>query len=577
MYNQKVIDRLKNLTYLSSLSKKNISMMSKPNDFGDVVKFMAQINKEDVIQKIRFKATGCSHFVALCSYFCEIIEGKKVADALKVKEKDLIKFDVLEESKCHVYPIILNTFALMIKKYRKGVEKGLIVPCEVEESVVEQKVAIKKQKNIDVTEGLDEILVSKKTKKVVTVENKTVETTTTIVDQKHEVKEQSSDVRVEKKASKKVSKRDTVVEDSKKEIVSNSNIESKNETINIKNIEIKEEINDISKVKVKKENKKESKKETNVNIDKKSKKESKKKAKITNDDVEIIVEEDNSNIDTEVVVNDSANLVVVEDAVVESTPKAKVHTKVEHKKTVTRQKFVKKDDEVHADVSVEHEEIKLEHVSDEPVKVEKIHETIELNDVKIDNAQDVNEKVLTYSEPDSPIKENKSLNDKKAERLKNIQMGLSNTQAKNKEIKQENKASNLNSMLAKLNSNNNVKGATVVTTTTKKRVEYTKKTDSYEKIESEKKSENLTSMRNSILNLRKQNNVENKAIEEKIEVKEKKEAKKEKAPKKVAVEVKKEKDSKKQKSKKDDVEVVYLDEESKKSEKKGFFSRLFRK
>ena len=173
MFSAKVYERLQNITYLSSLSKKNIAVMSKPNDYGDVVKFMAQINKEDVIQKIRFKATGCSHFIALLSYFCEIVEGKSVTDALKIKEKDLIKFDVLEESRHHIYPIILDTFALMIKKYRKGVEKGFIEPCEVVVDEVVEKKTTKKEKKVDIHDGLHEILVTRKSKKTENTEDET--------------------------------------------------------------------------------------------------------------------------------------------------------------------------------------------------------------------------------------------------------------------------------------------------------------------------------------------------------------------------------------------------------------------
>lgn len=159
MYNQKIIDRLNNLTYLKVLKNSNASAMTKKNPYGDIVKFYAQINKNDVIQAISFKCSGCSYFTALCSYFCEIAEGKTVDEALKIKEKDLVAFAKLDESRHHIYPLILGTFALLVKKYRKALEQGKVVPCEVVETV---KTEVKKSRTTtksSVNDGLNGILV----------------------------------------------------------------------------------------------------------------------------------------------------------------------------------------------------------------------------------------------------------------------------------------------------------------------------------------------------------------------------------------------------------------------------------
>ena len=131
MYNEKILEQLDNLKYLGALKGSNISVISKPNEFGDAVKFYAQINKEDVIQKITYRASGCTHFLVFCNYFCSLVEGKTVKTALNVKAEKLENFVELDESKNHIVSIILDAFALLIKRYRKGVEKGKIEPCEV--------------------------------------------------------------------------------------------------------------------------------------------------------------------------------------------------------------------------------------------------------------------------------------------------------------------------------------------------------------------------------------------------------------------------------------------------------------
>lgn len=219
MYNEIIINRLKNLTYLSTLKNSNATAITKKNPYGDIVKFYAQINKNNVIQAISFKATGCSYFIALSSYFCEIVEGKTIDEALKIKEKDLMAFAELDESKHHIYPIILSTFALLIKKYRKGLEMGKITPCEVSKTTkVEVKKRATTQKSVDVREGLGEILVndsksatsSKRTTKI----TKTTVTETVTVEEKREralaikeAKKQAKIEKLEKKAQAKEEKR----------------------------------------------------------------------------------------------------------------------------------------------------------------------------------------------------------------------------------------------------------------------------------------------------------------------------------------------------------------------------------
>ena len=135
MYNEKILNQLDNLKYLGALKGSTVSIVSKPNEFGDAVKFYAQINKDDIIQKISYRASGCTHFLVFCNYFCSLVEGKTIKSALNIKAEKLENFVELDESKTHIVPIILNAFALLIKRYRKGVESGKIEPCAVEEKV----------------------------------------------------------------------------------------------------------------------------------------------------------------------------------------------------------------------------------------------------------------------------------------------------------------------------------------------------------------------------------------------------------------------------------------------------------
>lgn len=175
MYNQIIRDRIENLTYLSTLKNSNASAITKKNPYGDIVKFYAQINKNNVIQAITFKATGCTYFVALSSYFCELAEGKTIDEALKISENDLVAFAKLDESKHHIYPLILSTFALLVKKYRKALADGKVKPCEVSKAIKKESKSVVKTstKKSTVTTNSD-IMLSQKSvskKSAVTEEN----------------------------------------------------------------------------------------------------------------------------------------------------------------------------------------------------------------------------------------------------------------------------------------------------------------------------------------------------------------------------------------------------------------------
>lgn len=240
MYNEKILSQLNELRYLHVIKNANISVMSKKNTYHDMVKFYAQINKEDVIQKISYKATGCTHFVVFCNHFCNLVEGKSVKDALKVNEQKLEEFVELSESRKHITKIIVDTFALLIKKYRKGIEKGLIEPVEVSisssEEVKESKKITSEKKIKAITKEHKEIKYttdSKLTKK----ENKTTKKTKTdTIADSQATKNNKKESKKEPKADKKTSKVDVKdIEVSESKSIEASTVEEIKESSDKKN------------------------------------------------------------------------------------------------------------------------------------------------------------------------------------------------------------------------------------------------------------------------------------------------------------------------------------------------------
>lgn len=196
MYSEIILNRLNNLTYLKPLKGSNITCTSKKNNYNDIVKFYAKIDNNEVIQNISFKATGCTYFLVYCDYFCSLAEGKSLKDAGKIDAKKLYTLMELNDSKNHVIDIILSTFQLLIKKYKKGLEKGTISPIEMDNK------SVKESKSVSANEK------TSKTEKTISKEEKPVH----------------------KKDSSKVEKTSTTKANSLEKNESKANAKSKNET-----------------------------------------------------------------------------------------------------------------------------------------------------------------------------------------------------------------------------------------------------------------------------------------------------------------------------------------------------------
>ena len=136
---EQVISRIKDLKYLGRIKNFNISAVTKNREFNDVVKFYAQITSDNKIEKISFQVSGCTKFMAVCSYFCEMIEGMKISSALKLTVEDIKKVIDVNSINDHEYIVVLETFELLIKKYNKGVSKGIVAPVENAKIAKEEK------------------------------------------------------------------------------------------------------------------------------------------------------------------------------------------------------------------------------------------------------------------------------------------------------------------------------------------------------------------------------------------------------------------------------------------------------
>ncbi len=82
---------------------------------GDKTRIYMRINEDEVIEDIGFKTFGCGAAIASSSMATELVKGKTVSEALKLKEKDIV--DSLEG----LPPQKVHCSVLAVKAMKKAI------------------------------------------------------------------------------------------------------------------------------------------------------------------------------------------------------------------------------------------------------------------------------------------------------------------------------------------------------------------------------------------------------------------------------------------------------------------------
>ena len=88
---------------------------------GDIMKIFLKIDEEkDIIKDIKFQTYGCVAAISASDAMCEIAEGKKLGDALKISSKDIVK-KLGDLPRVKVHCSVLGTKALKnaIENYKE--------------------------------------------------------------------------------------------------------------------------------------------------------------------------------------------------------------------------------------------------------------------------------------------------------------------------------------------------------------------------------------------------------------------------------------------------------------------------
>jgi nitrogen fixation NifU-like protein len=129
MYSKKVLKHFLHPKFFGKI--KNADGIGKAGNplCGDVMELYIKIknqkskiknSNERIIKDIRFHTTGCAAAIASSDMICEMVKGKKIKDALKIKFEDIIKkLGKLPPVKVHCSVLATQALKSAIDNYNK--------------------------------------------------------------------------------------------------------------------------------------------------------------------------------------------------------------------------------------------------------------------------------------------------------------------------------------------------------------------------------------------------------------------------------------------------------------------------
>ncbi len=122
-YSDKVVDHYNNPRNVGTLDKSaqevGTGLVGAP-ECGDVMRLQIRVNPEtQVIEEAKFKTFGCGSAIASSSLATEWIKGRKVEDALAIKNTDIVKELSLPPVKIHCSVLAEDAIRAAIGDWKK--------------------------------------------------------------------------------------------------------------------------------------------------------------------------------------------------------------------------------------------------------------------------------------------------------------------------------------------------------------------------------------------------------------------------------------------------------------------------
>jgi nitrogen fixation protein NifU and related proteins len=122
-YSDKVIDHYNNPRNVGALPKEDetvgTGLVGAP-ECGDVMKLQIRVNSDtEVIEDAKFKTFGCGSAIASSSLATEWVKGKTLAEALEIKNTDIVKELSLPPVKIHCSVLAEDAIKAAITDWKK--------------------------------------------------------------------------------------------------------------------------------------------------------------------------------------------------------------------------------------------------------------------------------------------------------------------------------------------------------------------------------------------------------------------------------------------------------------------------
>jgi nitrogen fixation NifU-like protein len=126
-YSDKVIDHYNNPRNVGALPKEDptvgTGLVGAP-ECGDVMKLQIKVNeKTEIIEEAKFKTFGCGSAIASSSLATEWVKGKTLAEALTIKNTDIVKELSLPPVKIHCSVLAEDAIKAAITDWKKKHEE----------------------------------------------------------------------------------------------------------------------------------------------------------------------------------------------------------------------------------------------------------------------------------------------------------------------------------------------------------------------------------------------------------------------------------------------------------------------
>ncbi|MGH9390875.1 MAG: Fe-S cluster assembly scaffold IscU [Vicinamibacteria bacterium] len=126
-YSDKVLDHYNNPRNMGSFADEEegvgTGIVGAPA-CGDVMKLQLKINDRGVIEDAKFKTFGCGSAIASSSLATEMVKGKSIDEAFKLRNTEIVQILSLPPVKVHCSVLAEDAIKAAVADYKK--KKGLL-------------------------------------------------------------------------------------------------------------------------------------------------------------------------------------------------------------------------------------------------------------------------------------------------------------------------------------------------------------------------------------------------------------------------------------------------------------------